>query len=266
MVNSSHRVSVAGDTLLNIELPRLGISGRVVESANGAAVSAATVVLRAQATSAEPAQLITTVYTDANGNFTIPGLKDREYDLVIYKRGFQAAKQAGGILPGGPPVAVEMTRASGDRLRVRDAASGAPLRFVRVTVTGASGSASMDVPLDTDGSGEVPRMFSGRYDLTIAWDGYASQQVTAVVPDDPRLEVALQPGGQIQLDVRRDLRGYQAVLVYPDESRVPMTLTRSITLSVPTGDYVFLLTDPAGNTKVFRGRVTASGVTSFVVD
>jgi hypothetical protein len=205
-----------------------------------------------------PSWLLTT--HDSTGSFTIPGLKDREYDLVVYKRGFQASKQIGGIAPGGPPVAVEMVRSAGDRLRVTDAATGAALRFVRVTVAGASGAATMNVPLDTDGVGEVPRVSSGTYDLSIAWDGYAPITWQACSPTIRGLNVALRPGGQIQVDVRRDLSGYQAVIVYPDESRVATVLTQSVTLSVATGAYVLLLTDPLDAMKVFRGRVTANGV------
>lgn len=264
MVGSIYRVSVVGDTVLDIELPLLGVSGRVVESESGVPLPSATVVLRAAATS-EPPFPVSTVYTDASGAYTIPGLKDGEYDLTAYKRGFRARSEYRRITPGSLDVIVEMTAADGDRVRIRDAVSGAPLRLARVTSVAASGATTMVIPLDTQGYGEVPRVGSGTYDLLIAWDGYAPHRVSGVTPSDSRLDVFLAAGAQLRIEVRRDFTGYRALLTNPDRTTTRLALSHDVTLTLEPGYYVLTLISPAGVTKNFDAHVRAGSLAAILL-
>ena len=144
------------------------------------------------------------VATDVNGRFTIEGLVPGPYTLTAHRAGFGFESVSITVEDGSTEdVVVELTRAEGVGLRVRDGIFAIPLRGVNVSaldsasITAFSGS----VPLDSDGKGEIAGLKAGIYTLVVGSTGYAPLTLPGIAAPAAVVDVALTPGGRLEIHV-----------------------------------------------------------------
>ncbi len=193
-------VEVSGDTTFDIELPTSSVAGRVVEGASQAPLAEVEVSVEG----GEASRRRGSVATDVNGRFTIEGLVPGPYTLTAHRAGFGFESVSITVEDGSTEdVVVELTRAEGVGLRVRDGIFAIPLRGVNVSaldsasITAFSGS----VPLDSDGKGEIAGLKAGIYTLVVGSTGYAPLTLPGIAAPAAVVDVALTPGGRLEIHV-----------------------------------------------------------------
>jgi len=144
------------------------------------------------------------VTTDVNGRFSIDGLAAGPYTLTARRAGFGFETESIKVEDGATEdLLIELTRAEGVGLRVRDGLFGIALRGVSVSaldganVTVFSGS----IPLDSDGRGEIPGLKPGVYTLVVGSTSYAPLTLPGITAPAAMIDVALTPGGRLEIQV-----------------------------------------------------------------
>ena len=193
-------VEISGDTTFDIELPTSSVTGRVVEAGAQAPLADVQVSLEGGETSRRRGG----VATDVNGRFSIDGLAPGPYTLTARRAGFGFETESINVEDGATEdLLVELTRAEGVGLRVRDGLFGIALRGVSVRVLdGANLTAfSGSIPLDGEGRGEIPGLKPGVYTLVVGSTSYAPVTMPGIAAPAPVVAVALTPGGRLQIHV-----------------------------------------------------------------
>jgi hypothetical protein len=204
-------VRVSGDTVLDIELPALSVSGRVVEANSGQPLSGVTVQVRSFSSTGD-AGVSRTNITDSLGRFSVEGVEPGEYQIVAHKSGFKVCSELLSIPAPSEPV-LSLTPAEGITIRVRDGISGLALRAVAVDAFSGAQPLRLNITLDETGSGELPQLNPGHYNLFISSRGYAPKTVIGWTVPGSALNLFLTPGGRLEINVDPAHTGARATLV-----------------------------------------------------
>jgi len=195
----TREVRVDGEANLDVDLPTASLFGVVVDAATKRPLADA----RVAASPDDPATGRTGwATTDTSGRFLVEALGPGAHTLVVRRSGYQEAREAAEATEaGGDAGAIEITRGDGLELSVRDGVFGIPLGSVSVRVTDPAGAIvfSTWVGLDREGKGELRSLRPGRYTFVVGSDGYATRLVEGVVVPGAPLEVALTPGGSVEV-------------------------------------------------------------------
>jgi hypothetical protein len=257
---------IAGDSVLDIELPALSLSGRVAEANSGQPLSGVSVRVQPVGSASD----YRSVVTDSQGRFTVEGLEPRQYQLVALKRGFKVSTETVSV-PASSELVVALTQAAGIAIRVRDGISGLALRAATVDAFSGSQPLRLNVALDETGSGELPQLASGRYDLLVSSSGYAARSVTGwTVPGSP-LDLFLTPGGRLEIQADTAHAGVRSSLV--EASGAPLrhgqaefTLSQLTVLpNLAPGEYVLLVKLPE-QTKTYKVSISEGQTTVLRVN
>lgn len=248
----AQRVSVSGDTHLDIELPTGTVVGRVVDSRSNGAVAAAFVTL---ARAGEPVEGLTSVSisTDREGAFRTVGLVPGPYEAIVTKAGYALGVQEIDVSEGVSETTVELVASGGVRIRVVDAESNVPLPNAFVDVASMNGArARVSLVLDANGIGEVPRLGVGARALVSA-AGYAPSILDsgASVSGMP-VPVFLRRGGRIQVRVEATMVRAELTLTSERQAILPRAL------SLPYNALLEDLPEGAYHLRVRRGDQRAS--------
>ena len=194
------RVSITGDTTVDLEAPVARLGGTVVEAESGRPLSEAAVEVEDPEPGSFGRRLMAT--TDNGGRFNLDGLEAKGYRLVVRKPAYQTETRD-VTASEDADVRVELRRGEGIGLVVRDGAFGTPLRGVFVRVVDGAGTSVFfgSVSLDSEGRGEIPSLRPRQYEVRIGAGGYAWITLRAVVVPAPTLSVALTPGGTLEIQV-----------------------------------------------------------------
>jgi large repetitive protein len=252
---------ISGDTVFDIEISSLSVSGRVLESNTAKPLSGVTV----QVWRGSLAVDATSPVTDSQGRFSIGGLEPGQYQLTAHRPGFRVAAQSFSV-PLISELVLDLTAAESTSIHVRDGITGLALRALTVDVFSDSQFFHLNIQLDESGNGELPQLPAGRYKLVVSSRGYASQSVIGwTVPSSP-LELVFTPGGRLEIDVDSVHSGAKASLVDARGEPVRPAL-KEFSLMQPTalpniapGEYV-LLVKLSEQTKKFRVSISEGQTT-----
>jgi protocatechuate 3,4-dioxygenase beta subunit len=193
----SRTVDVDGDSSLELEAPPARLAGTVVEAESGRPL--AEVGVRVEDTDAD-SRVMLAASTDGTGRFLLEDVEPKRYRASFQKQGYEVETRE---LSAGEDsdVRVELRRGEGLSLEARDGIFATPLRGLFVRVLDASGQTvfSGDLPLDSDGRGEVPALKPGTYELRAQSSGYAAVSLPAVAVPSRTLSLALTPGGALEI-------------------------------------------------------------------
>jgi protocatechuate 3,4-dioxygenase beta subunit len=193
----SRTVEVSGDSSVELEAPPARLAGTVVEADSGRPL--AEVGVRVEDTDAA-ARVVLAAATDSSGRFQIEDVEPKRYRASFQKQGYQVETRE---LSAGEDsdVRVELRRGEGLSLEARDGIFGTPLRglFVRALDAGGQSVFAGDVPLDSDGRGEVPALRPGSYELRAQSSGYAVVSLPGVAVPSRTLSLVLTPGGALEI-------------------------------------------------------------------
>lgn len=149
-------------------LSTASINGYVLSAGSTAPIAGATVTLSGQPS--------TSVQTNADGYFLIPNLSGGSYTVTATKTGYTGASvainvQAGSAALAGNLVLAPASQTALVRGAVFDAANGAPLAGVLLSLTGGSSGSTIT---DAGGRFDLGAVSPGSYTLTIQKTGYST--------------------------------------------------------------------------------------------
>jgi hypothetical protein len=255
---------ISGDTVLDIELSSLSVSGRVLEEQSGKPLSHVTVQVRGVGAAVDSG-IRRTAATDSLGRFFVEGLEPGQYQLVAHKSGFMVATEKLSVPASSEPV-LFLAPGEGNAIRVRDALSGRGLRAVTLDVMSDALRIRLNVTLDEKGNGELPVLAAGRYNLFVYSQGYAAKAVMSWSVPGAALDLSLSPGGRLEISVDSAHNGMKASLVDAGGAPPPLmqaefALIQPIMLShIAPGEYTLIVKLPEETkrykVKIFEGETT----------
>lgn len=189
------RVTLNGDTTLDLEAPAARLAGRVVEAETQRPLAEASVQL-----GLGPRAGFGTVATDSNGRFAFESLEPRSYPVSVQKPAFRT--EAREVLASeDSDLVIELHRGEGIGILAHDGIYGTPLRALMVRVLNAQGLAvyTSSVSLDGEGRGEIPSLQPGVYELRAGASDYAPVLLRGVAVPAPQLALTLTPGGTLEI-------------------------------------------------------------------
>jgi hypothetical protein len=174
------RVSILGDTVIDLDIPAVQLGGRVLEKAGTVPIVNATLFatpLKGAASGTRPA-----TFSNHFGEFQLTGLTPGEVMLSAYKSGYELYRER--IVYASPvtDLTIRLTPGTGIAVKVRVAQSDAAVRAIDVRELLPDGSLGviLQIRLDQDGSGSLPAELAGstleisgagRTGLVRKWDG-----------------------------------------------------------------------------------------------
>jgi protocatechuate 3,4-dioxygenase beta subunit len=207
---------ITGNATVDLEVSTARLAGSVADAESGRPLDGVTAEARDQD---RPLASEATL-TDGGGRFTIEGLDPKPYRLVVRKPGYQTETRH-VTASEDADVSFDLRRGDGIAIVARDGILGTPLRAVRASVVDRSGTMLFfaELPLDSDGRGELPPLPAGQYDVRIGAGGYATRTLRRLAVPASTLAVTLTPGGTIEIRLGPELaamRGAKAQLLSAD--------------------------------------------------
>jgi hypothetical protein len=184
----SRPFKIDGDTVFDVDVPLVQVSGRVLEEGGKVPVVGAEVVLW----SADPGTKLRLFdSSDHFGQFALAGLEPGDYMLTLYKPGYELYRTGLSYESPVTGMTVRLRPDAGVEIRVREAESGKALDEVyAIEVLGKRDGSRLRIDLDDKGVGFIPSALAGST-LSVSTYGYAP----AVIRDwnGDRLDLRLQP-------------------------------------------------------------------------
>lgn len=181
------------------------------------------------------------VRSDADGRFHWPGIPAGIYELRATQGRLGSAPLEGLILDPGARRVFGLRLAEGWTLsgQVVDEQSGRPIRGASINVaTGILGVYSRAIQSDAQGRFALPGIVNDHPNLYVEADGYVPSGPLAASPDEPDIDVRLEPGATIEgwvVDDRgRPIQG-AVVRAYGGSAAGPVAPAGSDSLGVTAG-------------------------------
>jgi hypothetical protein len=156
----SRAITIAGDTALNIDIPSVQLSARVLESGGSVPIVGANVYLRGSAP--ETARVWGDKQTDDFGQFALTGIEPGELVLMVYKPGYEMYREKIAYSAPITNKTISLRKSAGVDVHVRPGSRRFPIGF---TITQSFGSPDYAVdiwiPLDGERVGHVPSALAG---------------------------------------------------------------------------------------------------------
>jgi len=176
----SRAITIAGDAVLNIEIPLVQLSARVLEDGGSVPIVGADVYLRGIAP--ETARVRGDKKTDDFGQFVLTGIEPGEIMLIVYKAGYEMYREK---IAWSVPItnkSITLRRNPGVDVRVKTGSRRFPIGFtITESFPGNEYLIDIWIPLDRERVGHVPSAlagttfqigrFSGQPLLFEDWDG-----------------------------------------------------------------------------------------------
>jgi hypothetical protein len=176
----SRAITIAGDAMLNIDIPGVQLSARVVEDGSAVPIVGANVYARGNAP--ETARVRSDKRTDDFGQFTLTGIEPGEIVLIVYKPGYEMHREQ---IAYSSPIAnrtITLRKSAGVEVRVQRGSRRFPRGFtITQSFPGNNYVVDLWMPKDRDGVCHVPSAltgttfqigrFSGEPIVIEEWDG-----------------------------------------------------------------------------------------------
>jgi carboxypeptidase family protein len=160
----SRAITIAGDAVLNIEIPSVQLSGRVLEDGSTIPIVDAHVYIRG--IDSATARVHAYKATNHFGEFSMTGIEPGEIMLIVYEAGYELYQEKISYSMPITNKTVALRKSSGVELRVRQSAQTARserARGVMVvdTIPGADLQIDLWIPLNHEGVGSLPSALTG---------------------------------------------------------------------------------------------------------
>jgi carboxypeptidase family protein len=156
----SRVVAIAGDAVMNIDIPSVQLSARVVEDGGSVPIVGADVYLRGSAP--ETARVRDDKRTDDFGQLALTGIEPGEIVLIVYKAGYEMYREKISYSSPITNKTITLRKNDGVEVRVKTGSRRFPIGFT-ITQTIPSNENVVDiwVPLDRERVGHVPSALAG---------------------------------------------------------------------------------------------------------
>jgi carboxypeptidase family protein len=157
----SRVVTIAGDSVLNIDIPSAQLTGRVLEADSSAPVVGADVYVRGVA--AATARVHGHKETNHFGDFSLTGIEPGEIVLFVYLAGYELYQEKISYSAPITKKTIALRKTSGVEVRVPHAANAEPIRGLLVSETIPGNELAIDlwIPLNREGVGYLPSALAG---------------------------------------------------------------------------------------------------------
>jgi hypothetical protein len=176
----NRNVTIAGDAVLNVDIPLVQLGGRVVEDGGSVPIVGADVYVRGTGTAT--AFVHNNKQTNHFGEFRLTGIEPGEILLIVYMAGHELYREKISYATPITNKTIALRKSDGVEVRVRQAANKEPLRGFTLseTIPGNNLGIYLWIPLNREGIGSLPSALAGsrleiyRRDKPIVideWDG-----------------------------------------------------------------------------------------------
>jgi hypothetical protein len=176
----SRAITIAGDAVLNIDIPLVQLSARVVEEGGAVPIVGANVYVRGSAP--ETARVGGDEQTDDFGRFTLTGIEPGEIVLIVYKPGYEMHSEKISYSSPITNRTIALRKSGGVEVRPQPGSRRFPRGFtITQSFPGNDSVVDLWVPLDREGVCHVPGAlagttfqigrFSGKPIVIEEWDG-----------------------------------------------------------------------------------------------
>lgn len=154
------RITIAGDTVLNIDIPKAQLSAHVLEEGSTVPIVGANVHVRG--TAAETNRVRGDTQTNDFGQFVLTGIEPGEIMLLVYQPGYELHREK---IPYSSPIAdktISLRKSAGVEVRVQAGSRRFPRGFTLTqTFPGNDYVVDLWMPLDREGVCHVPSALAG---------------------------------------------------------------------------------------------------------
>lgn len=176
----SRAITMAGDAVLNIDIPSVQLSARIVEDGGAVPIVGANVYLRGSAP--ETARVRGDKQTDDFGQCALTGIEPGEIVLMVYKPGYEMHREKIAYSSPITNRTITLRKSAGVEVRVQPGSRRFPRGFT-ITQSFPGNDCVVDIwiPLDGERVGHVPSAlagttlqigrFSGKPIVIEEWDG-----------------------------------------------------------------------------------------------
>lgn len=176
----SRAITIAGDAVLNIDIPAVQLSARVVEDGGSVPIVGANVYIRG--TEPETGRVRGDKQTDAFGQFAFTGIENGEIVLMVYKPGYEMHREKIAYSSPLTNRTITLRKSAGVEVRVKPGSRRFPIGFtITLNFPGNIYDVDLWMPLDREGACHVPSAlagmtlqigrFSGKPIVMEEWDG-----------------------------------------------------------------------------------------------
>jgi hypothetical protein len=156
----SRRIAIAGDTVINIEIPSVQLSARVLEDGGSVPIVGANVYLRGSAP--ETARVRGDKQTDDFGQFSMTGIDQGEVVLMVYKPGYEMYREKISYSAPITNKTITLRKNDGVEVRVPSDSRRFPIGFtITQSFPGNDYTVDIWIPLDHERVGHIPSALAG---------------------------------------------------------------------------------------------------------
>jgi hypothetical protein len=156
----SRAITIAGDLVLNIDIPAVQLGGRVTEDGGSVPIVGADAYVRGSAP--ETARVHVDKETDDFGQFALTGIEPGEIVLIVYKPGYEMYREKISYSSPITDKTIKLRKNDGVPVQVKTGSRRFPIGFT-ITQSFPGNDAVLDiwVPLDRERVGHVPSALAG---------------------------------------------------------------------------------------------------------
>jgi len=157
----SRSITIAGDAVLNIDIPSVQLTGRVVEDGSSVPIVHAGVYMRG--IDSATAEVHGYKATNDFGEFSLTGLEPGEIMLIVYLAGYELYQEKFSYSAPITNKTISLRKSSGVEVRVHQAEDQQFARGFMVvdTIPGAEMEIDLWIPLNREGVGSLPSALAG---------------------------------------------------------------------------------------------------------
>jgi hypothetical protein len=154
-------VTIAGDTVLNIDMPSVQLGGRIVEDGGTVPIVNAGV----HVIGTEPQTAIVRSYKESDdfGQFRLIGIEPGEILLTVYKPGYEMLREKISYSSPITNKTITLRKSAGVEVRVQSAPTGLEIRqlFISEKMPDSDYGIGLSIALDGEGIGYLPGALAG---------------------------------------------------------------------------------------------------------
>jgi hypothetical protein len=184
----SRLIAIAGDAVLNIDIPAVQLGGRVQEDDDTTPIVGADVYVRGN--EAATARVRGARESDNLGEFALTGIEPGEITLTVYKPGYEMYREKIAYSSPITNKTITLRKGGGVEVRVLHAAGRQPLRGLLLSEKIPNNDVWIDlrIPLDREGIGHMPSALTGS---TLKFYGPGDKEIDIEEWDGQALELKL---------------------------------------------------------------------------
>jgi len=159
--DASRVVTIAGDAVVNFDIPLVQLGGRIVE--DGGTVPIVGAGVHVIGTEPQTAHVRNYKEADDFGQFRLTGVEPGDLLLTVYKPGYEMYREKIAYSAPITNKTIMLRKSAGVRIRLQSAANGEQIRpfYLLEKLPGSDYGIGLWIPIDAEGVGSLPNALAG---------------------------------------------------------------------------------------------------------